>query len=409
MRKTLAAFTLFTLFSSASGRELSVKELQAEIEALKAKLNRLEAELEKKKREEEVSFPKGEFGIGGTLYYQGASAPSVKNPSGAGYTINFEFTLKSNSGGIYGRLHGGEGSGADGSGLGDSLYANLNTLSDDNPGNDRFRLLELYYFGSFLNDRLSLVVGKTEPFILIDTNEYANDEESQFVGKPFVNSPIIDPEDYFAPMLGFDYKISEAFSLQGVAQSNFENRPVWNGSSWEEGEKDPYQSVFDKPLLALQLTYSPEGGNYRFYLWNDRADFIKVGQDLNSPRKPKTVKALSAGVSFDQKLTERLAVFGRFSVGNTAYPEKAFLSLGIHLSSLFLSRPKDEFAFAVGALPLRKTLENHATEVHFEGYYKIYLNQNLNLTPDFQLVLNPGGDASKRPVYAGSLRMGYSF
>jgi len=56
-----------------------------------------------------------------------------------------------------------------------------------------FGLLELF------NGNLKLYLGKSEPFILIDTNRYANDEDEQFVGRAFVNNPLIDPKTGLPP------------------------------------------------------------------------------------------------------------------------------------------------------------------------------------------------------------------
>ncbi len=429
VRKVLAAATLAAL-ATVPAQAQTDQEVLRELQMLKERINKLEQELrEKNAKEEKVAkevaqikeaLSRVEFSGNAVIYYQGAAAgklngEEVPNPSGTGLVANLELTAKVAPGGIlYGRLHAGEGTGADANGIGDSLFANLNTLSDDNPGDDTFRLLELYYSQELFGGNLNLIVGKTEPFILIDTNEFANDEVSQFVGKPFVNNPMVDPEDHFAPMVGVDWKLTDTLSFQGVAQSNTESTIYWDGSSWSVKEKDPYQDAFDKPVLAAQLTYSPElnglEGNYRLYIWNDRADLIKIGQQTDNPaQKPKTAKGVVVGISFDQWLTEKLGVFGRAAVGNSVYPDQQFYSLGFVYQGLLPSRPKDLFAFgAAAALPNREA-EYKSPEWHFETYYKIRLTDSLSITPDFQVVLNPAGNSNNDPIYAGTVKAELSF
>lgn len=423
MKRFVVPLLVLGLASSAGASD---RELQKEIEELKrrvAQLERLlkerqgsEAELQREVSQIKEKLKAIEFGGNAVFYYQGAklnklNGVKVKEPSGAGYIANLELTVKAAGGELYSRLHAGEGEGADGNGIGDSLFANLNTLADDNPGDDTFRLLEFYYSKEFLNGKLTLYFGKTEPFILIDANEFANDEVSQFVGKPFVNNPIIDPEDRFAPMVAFDYSISDSFSLQGVAQSNDRGALYFDGSFWTNREKSPYSDIFDYPTLAFQLTYSTNGGNYRVYLWNDRAPHPVIDQPLNDPkRKPDAVRGYVVGLSFDQNLTDRLSLFGRAAYGRpTAYPDSQFYSLGINLRAPFLSRPNDTFAFGTAAVLPSPFAKRKAAELHFETYYKFEVSPNLHLTPDFQYVLNPGGSSDNDPIFAGALKVELSF
>jgi carbohydrate-selective porin OprB len=116
------------------------------------------------------------------------------------------------------------------------------------------------------------------------------------------------------------------------------------------------------------------------------------------------------GLSFDQKLTERLGLFGRASVGRkSAYSFWQFYSLGFNLSSPFPSRPEDSFAFGVAALVPSPLYSKHSTEVHLETYYRANLSDYLFLSPDLQVVLNPGGDGNAEPIYAFTLKLGVEF
>jgi len=210
--------------------------------------------------------------------------------------------------------------------------------------------------------------------------------------------------------VAFNWEATEHLSFQGVFQSSDRGSLYWNGQKWVSGEKSPYSDPFDHPTLALQGTYSTGSGNYRLYLWADAAPHPKVGQVENPELRPETVKGVVAGLSFDQKLTERLGVFGRVSIGRkTAYPFWQFYSLGFNLSSPFPSRPEDSFAFGAAALVPSPLYFKRSTEVHLEAYYRITLSDYLFLSPDFQVVLNPGGDGDADPVYAFTLKVGFTF
>ncbi len=433
MRRVLLLTSAFLLASSGAFAQ-SDAEILRELQQLKARISQLEKELkEKNSKEEEVEkeveeikerLSTLEIHGGVRLYYQGASVGKIdgqdfSNPNGVGYNADVELTFKPDPAGeFYMRLHSGAGTGADKifEKADEPLYANLNTLADDNPDTEgTFKILEAYYTRSFFNDRLNLVVGKTEPFIMIDDNGYANDETTQFVGKPFVNNPILDPEDFFAPMVGVTLSLTDSWEVNAVLQSNDYAGVEWNGQEWVQKEKNIYDNIFDKPFLAFQVKYSPEinglSGNYRFYVWDNRADHIKVGEPVNNPSvKPSTDDGWGVGVSFDQQITENAGVFFRAAYGNkNVYSVTKFVSGGISLEGLIPSRPKDILGVGVASLFPNRKLEHHSPEVHFEGYYRIAVSDNLFITPDLQYVLNPHGNSSNDSIVAGMVRAEFSF
>jgi len=405
--KTAVKGALLFLLTAPNALGASQEELLREIEFLKKRLAEVERELKESRKGN--GAPKVSFGGDATLYYQGARWGS-KGPTGAGFTANLELSAEPVEGGeLYARIHAGEGEGADEE-LAEHLFANLNTLADDNPESGSVKILDLFYRQELSGGKLTLFIGKTEPFILIDSNEFAGDETSQFVGKAFVNNPIIDSEARFAPAAAFDLKASEALSLQGFIQSSDKGELQWNGQEWENKEKSPYSDPFDHPTLAIQTTYSREGENYRLYFWTDTAPHPKVNQVEEESKKPDEVKGIVVGLSFDQKLSERFGLFGRASVGRkSAYAFWQFYSLGFNLLSPFKSREKDSLALGVAAIVPSPLYSKQSTEVHLEGYYRYRFSEKGALTPDFQVVLNPAGDGEADPIYALTVRLEVSF
>jgi len=435
MRRALLVATAIFLSSQGALAETDPEVLR-ELQELKARISQLEQALKEKNAKEEqiekeVSEIKEKLSSleihgGVRLYYQGATVDKIdgekfSNPSGVGYNADLELTFKPDEKGeFYMRLHSGAGTGADKifeeAENGEPLFANLNTLADDNPDDDgEFRMLEAYYTRSLFNDKLSIVVGKTEPFIMIDDNEYANDETTQFVGKPFVNNPILDAEDIFAPMVGITFTPADGFEIDAVIQSNDTAGITYDGNEWVQREKSIYDDVFDQPFYAVQLKYSPEfnglKGNYRLYFWNDSADHIKIGEPTNNPnRKPGTEDGWGVGVSFDQQIAENVGVFFRAAYGNKdVYEVEKFVSLGTSVNGLIESRPNDTLGIGVAALIPNDKLKNDDTEYHFEAYYRMALSDNFFITPDVQYVINPHGNSDNDNIFAGMVRAEFSF
>ena len=318
-----------------------------ELEALKARIAELEAKLDKQEQQtEEIVEAKAEVqGIRdiiedrlGTLsihgsvigYYHGMSKPEIEgteyeNPNGAGFAADLELAFEPlPNGEFYIRIHAGEGDGADRDTEDQgAMFADLNTINDDNPGDDGVSLLEVHYTHSFWEDRLFFTIGKTEPVAFIDDNAFANDEATQFVGKPFVNDPVLDSEDEFAPILAVGISPMEMITLTALVQSS--TRPLLE----EDQQKDAFDDIFNDPMVAAQLTISPSiggmEGNYRIYGWAQTYDHPMLTED-------DTDSGWGFGISLDQKITEKIGIFGRFGYHNEdVYEVPWFWSAGLNL------------------------------------------------------------------------------
>ena len=419
----LFALSVYPVFNGAANA--ADADLVEELEILKERIVDLENKLdEQEKMAEEIhtakeeaqgvrSFLKerlGALSIHGSVlgYYQGMNEPEIggleyENPNGAGFAADLELTFEPISNGeFYIRIHAGEGDGADrdieGEGL---MFADLNTINDDNPGDDGVSLLEVHYTQNLLDDRLFFTIGKTEPVAFIDDNAFANDEAVQFVGKPFVNDIVLDSEDEFGPILAIGVSPVDMISLVAVVQSS--SRPLL-----EEGQqKSVWEDIFEDPFIAAQLTISPSlgglEGNYRVYGWAQTYDHPMLTED-------DTDTGWGFGISLDQKLTEQIGVFGRVGYHNEdVYEIPWSWSAGFNLCGIIPSRPDDEIGVGVAGLIPNEDLENDDTEWHFEGYYRIALTEYFAVTPDIQYVINPLGNEDNDAVFAGMLRAEFSF
>lgn len=421
----LAAAAILAFSTAASSAD---KEQAKEIEELKQRIQELE---QTQAEQDEILAEQGDpqesknafldalaerFGTlsihGNVLgYYQGGiidgpiAGVDLSDPSGFGYVADLELAFSPfTDSQLFLRLHAGEGDGADvdiePKGL---IYGDLNTLNDNNPGDAGVNVLEVYYFQGLLEGRLGLLAGKTEPVLLIDTNSYANDEYSQFVGKPFVNDVVLDAENIFAPLISVDYNPTAQWSINALFQST--NRPL----APEDQQKSKYDDVFDTPFLAAELTYTNLDlkrdliGNYRFYTFFAAYEHEKL--DGNGKQK-----GWGVGISFDQQISEKAGLFARAGYHNDeVYAVEWQWTVGAELSRLIAGRNKDRLGIGVAGLHISDKVELNDTEFHFEAYYKFLLADSFTITPDIQYVANPFGDSSGGGIFAGMLRLFWGF
>ncbi len=425
MRKWVLLFTAVFLFGHESAAKANEADILKEIEQLKLRIAQLEEKLKERPAEETTWQEESESEKGakdvleeklGTLsihggvvgYYQGASKSKIGgthfgNPDGAGFAADLEFSFEPiENGEFFLRLHAGEGDGADRQlEEAGALFADLNTINDDNPGDGGFDLLECFYTHRFLDERFFFSIGKTEPVVFIDDNAFANDEVGQFVGKPFVNDPVLDSEDEFGPLAAFGFWPSDCFSLVALIQSSSHSLAA------QDQQKDVWDDIFEKPLFAGQLTYSPAfqklQGTYRLYGWVQTYDHPEVTGN-------GTDEGWGLGLSCDQQISEKVGLFGRFGYHNDeVYEVPWFYSLGTAITGLIPSREEDEIGFGFAGLKANDDLPDDGTEFHLEGYYKSVLSEYLALTLDLQYVVNPLGDSSNDDVFAGMVRGEFSF
>jgi hypothetical protein len=376
----------------------------------------------------EGSFGTLEIHGGAILYYQGSRTDELDgaradSPGGPGSTADLEFSWKPalsllEDGRLYARVHAGAGTGADRAGNRDNnpvkvLLANLNTIADDNSAggnNTNVNLLEAHYTHEFFDEAFSVTAGKAQFLLYLDGNAFANNERQQFVGKPFVNNSVLNSESEYAPLLGAEIKPVEWFRWSVVGTST--SRPYVEGTPLAGTSKNKYENVFDTPFLGSQVTMSPKfgelEGNYRFYSWWAGYNHAKLDSDRNSTDRKD--KGWGLGLSADQQLTGTIGLFGRFAWNNEeVYVVQWEVSGGVSLKGLIPSRSEDVLGVGVAALTPGDRYDRNDPEYHFEAYYRIAVTDYLAVSPDLQVVLNPGGDSKNDPMLAGMIRAEFRF
>jgi high affinity Mn2+ porin len=418
MTKKIFVWFLILGFVFYSRGTVFAKTTEEEIAELKAKLMEQDqriAELESKSAQQSVGIMEEELdkhidahllhripgyqifdglriGIGAASVIQGvsnANGDDLTSPkedvTDAAYSADLEFEKKFEKSGLA-YIHFETG---DGAGVEDELkvFSNVNRDADDS-GNS-VSLTEVWYEHYFTDFPLTLTAGKIDPTVYIDNNEYANDETTQFLGRIFRNSPVIDfPDNSFGLRAG----------VEPVDFPDLSFIVIDADSDWED--------ISDDMFLGTQINLKPRfferDGNYRFLAWTDNRDHAEWSDAAKNKEK-----GYGFGLSFDQELTDTSGMFARYGwqdpevylSGSDFSLEHAY-SLGLQLKGNAWEREEDVLGLAFGQIfPSRKYKDANAvkagSEKHLEVYYSFKVNDHLTVSPDFQVILNPyGGDAS---------------
>ncbi|MDP8258175.1 MAG: carbohydrate porin [Candidatus Aadella gelida] len=266
-----------------------------------------------------------------------------------------------------------------------SVFSNVNR--DAGESNAHVDVTEAWYEQYLSQDQVTITGGKIGADTYIDTNEYANDENTQFLGHIFRNSSVIDFPD--------DNALGGRICLSPGSVSFIDVEAIYMD------ENGDWENLFDNPFIATQLNFKPAkafgydeevwGGNYRTYFWYNGAPHptVKNADEIERGN-------IGFGLSCDQMITDTYGIFGRFG---WADPEKNDLeydwSVGAQMSGKYWMREEDVLAIAVGqAIPgkeYRDINEFDKAETHLEAYYSFKINDHLVLSPDVQMIWEPTG------------------
>ncbi|MFZ2406284.1 MAG: carbohydrate porin, partial [Methylobacter sp.] len=259
--------------------------------------------------------------------------------------------------------------------------------------------------------------GKLDPTAYFDNNDVANDETTQFLGRIFRNSLVIEFPDNAAGMR-FCFLPGDSVELcYGVFDGN---------SDWERvGD-----NLFNMGQVTLKTGFFNVPGNYRIYGWHNNVNHTKW---LNTEKTKEP--GYGFGFSFDQKAVEIATVFLRYgwqnpkvfnpdsmAIGDLNYSLSHSWSAGFQLEGKPWGREKDVFACAVGQAIASRDYKQAGEsldparrakpEGHLEAYYRISVYDHLSISPDFQYIWNPfGKDVADdvNGVFIGGLRAQVDF
>lgn len=279
-------------------------------------------------------------------------------------------------------------------------------------------LSEWYYTQVLLEGKLILVAGKLWGAMAFDKNEFANSEQTQFMNlglrvNPLVGAflpytdlgaaAIVNPTDWLsiltavadsegkATTTGFNTTFHGPTHTSVIHEWNVKIKPfdkpgtqrvgfVW--SSMEYKNLQPVSPFKETGPLMMKLL-GPK-------------TFQKVGSMLPFNYAPDNVMIY---YNFDQYVitkaddpTQGIGLFGRYGWARSDVNAITnYYSFGVGGKGMVPERPKDQYGVGFYLLDMSNYMpSNYTQETGVEMYYSFEIAPWLHVSPDFQIVCNPG-------------------
>lgn len=261
-------------------------------------------------------------------------------------------------------------------------------------------------------EHLHVTAGKIDPFVFFDQNSIADDESTRFMNNVFVHNPLLDSGGDVRPDA---YGFAPGAILQYVNEKQKGGEWMLSLGAFGSGPGANFSGSLSSPFViaqaetAARINYLP--GHYRVYAWRNGRGQAYDGIDR---------RHAGFGVSADQRVTEDLALFGRLgkrTAGRGSFDRA--VTLGAELAGNGWGRAADALGVAYGQLRTSAAYradslaasgyQADGSERHAELYYRYKLNSHVELTPDFQWIKRPGGDATAGAIKVAGLRAKIGF
>lgn len=292
--------------------------------------------------------------------------------------------------------------GGTGKGL-DPLIGSFNGVNDDAGETECIYVGRMYLTQKLLEDKVELSGGKLSLSDWFDSNAAANDENAQFLSSALVNNPTIPFPDYGMGAVANVTPADWFYVMGGVADAQAVGTETGPNTAFHDEDYALGMGEF-----GLTPKWGELQGNYRVIVWYDP-------QPIQRFRSGSLKRDdLGAAVSCDQQVAEWCMVFFRYGWADGDVREIAnFWSGGAEFTKLIAGRDDDALGVGVAQSVLsdayRSVEGGSATETLFETYYRIQITKYFAITPDLQLILNPGADRDSDPAVVAGIRGVLSF
>lgn len=367
-----------------------------------------------------------DFGVSLTTIYQHNVHGGLQTRNGHEITgsTDYELTLDFETMGLWkgGILYAlGESSWNDG--IGDDRVGSLFGVNGDALGDESIIASELWYEQTFWDGKGRFRIGKVDLTTDVDANAYANDETSQFLNLALINTGNIPVPDRGLGALLIVQPLDWLYFGLGAADAQADGRETGFRTTFHD--EDYFFGGFELGLLPVWETpWGKLPGGYRFGMWYDPQPKAVFFNDLGGRRLTVPFQRDDLGFYFnmDQMLwkensadeadAQGLGMFFRYGFAHEdCNPIEHFWSIGAQYQGLIPTRDDDVLGlgFAQGMLSGRlRDLDGGDRESVYELYYNALVLPWLNVTPDFQYIVNPGA-ADGRDSFVAGLRMQMSF
>jgi hypothetical protein len=230
---------------------------------------------------------------------------------------------------------------------------------------NELNLREAWLRTELFGQRLALTAGRLDLTNYFDQNALANDESTQFISDALVNNQ----------MLGL------AVNGTGVA-AEFDAKTGFRAKFGFQQSNTDATNLSDSLFTLTELGYTftpfalPEG-TYRAWFRTDNTEDEAI-------RK-------GAGLSFDQRLTPVVGLFGRYGVQETELGDDHFYSAGLGFQNGFILNPQDMWGVGYAQMDMA----SGEKEKLVEGYYNFLLTERLRLSFHLTHVLDAPDSRTK--------------
>jgi porin len=317
--------------------------------------------------------------------------------------------------------------------VGSLMPVNLDTHKPGYGEGCQMTLSEWILFQSLFDGKLVLLGGKLDGARAFDRNVFANDERTQFMNLAFRNNPVIPA---FAPYTdlgaGFVLNLTDWFTAT-TAVVDAEGKAKTTG--FETAFHGPtHTSVVQE--LAFKVKPFGLAGNQRVgFLWSSKespelmpiSPFKETAPVLYKLLGPKLFGKVAKVLpyeckndnvalyyNFDQFLytekddpTQGFGLFGRFGWARQDVNAVChFYSLGLGGKGILPERDQDTYGVGYYFTDLSNDLPYWMhSEQGVEAYYNIQITPWLHISPDLQVITNPGGTDEHDVSLVYGLRM----
>lgn len=337
--------------------------------------------------------------------------------------------------------------------IGDNINSKVGSLLVPNyqgmlpvPGEPGITTLSEFYFMQMLSEQLMAVAGKMDLTALGDQNTFAGDQRTQFMNVGLrVNPVLFYSAPYTAMSAGLVWYPTKWLQVSTLVADNDPDgaatrtgfNTAFHGREWMTVMQE-----YDLTIKPFDLT-----GHQRFgWFWTSR-DFPEIGglTQIQFPELvvrrllarrfvPRPLRLASiAGravtftgldtsadtwgiyYNFDQFLfteaddpNQGLGIFGRFGVGAEPNLFEHFYSFGVGGKGSIPTRDRDTWGVGYYCAAVSDSISpvfDMSSEQGVELYYNIEITPWLHISPDLQVIVNPGGGFGDRePAIVYGLR-----
>ncbi|MBI5814277.1 MAG: carbohydrate porin [Nitrospinae bacterium] len=342
--------------------------------------------------------------------------------------LDLKFTLDTEKAGMWegGALffHGLANNGDD-----PSTFVGDTQVTSNIESNDTTRVYQLWYEQTLYDKQLAILFGLHDFNSEFFTSEYAG----LFLNSSFGIGPSVShavPVSIFnvsAIGLRIKAELAENFGLLAAVYDGNPGDPYQNMNGLDIKIDEPNEGLME----VMELQYGIGGeesaflpGKYRLGVWWHTGKFEDVRM-MDADGNPVVHKESSGFyITFDQLVYETheghgLAIFGQYGVAPKTHSQISdYFGGGLHYMGIFPGRDNDMAGIAVAYAKISDDLAQTSKDVDgvdltaettYEFTYRAEIFPWLFIQPDFQIVVNPGGDTNAKTAQVGYIRTQVNF